>query len=858
MGVPRLFPYIQRNFPTDILYFKTGEFVKKVDYLLIDSNAIIHSVAQKVFKYGKFADTIQDTLSFSEKTNKLYEECINEIIKLTKCVIPRKALFISVDGVAPLSKQSQQRKRRFLSAMTNSTNEFDSNAITCGTEFMESLEEFTKLFIIKELSKDVSDLDNIDIYYSGPRVAGEGEHKIMKFIRDMEKISHQSYCIYSPDADLIMLELALHIKDIYLLREDQFKPEFSYFISMAYVRNDLGQSMKLHRSINDVSDDFIFIGFFVGNDFIPKIRMFLFLEDGLQQMIWTYNQTFQNKYPLTISSKVSLEGLKKFLIFLEKYEKKFIYEQSQVQTEDRFINHMLLRNIHNNVFNFETYRKEYYAKANVKNVRQMCLDYLKSLLWVFDYYHSLEIEWLWYYKYHYAPLITDLALTVRSLDDVDFVNLTIFLRDEPPKPFVQLLSVLPFQSKNLLPVEYRDLFADKPLQFEIDYEGITKEHMAPVLLDFVDYNEIKKKYDSVIPKEKYKRNTTGNLLKFFVTIDENNNTKVETTKKKSEERIKGISSYPKCSVCLRKDIPQRMMTSDMNQIEYKTGGKVSNGKHWGQRKLLMSEIEFLCDYSDKNDVVVYAGAAQGFHVPFLSEMFPSLKFILYDPAKFAIRETNTIKIIQDFFTEDTAKEYINKNVLFISDIRTETDEKSVSEDMKRQKRWVGIMDPKACMFKFRLPWGVGYTEYFSGDIYFQPYARDYSTETRLICEKPYSLMKYNNGDYEEKCFYLNSVVRFHPHLHNVYEYGLDNTWDSACEVYILDNYLSKTVSDYEKLSSKRKNKLIGELSWNITKTLKGQNFTKYLNLKNRQKKHKKPSDIGLGWICDRCSYISKL
>ena len=60
--------------------------------------------------------------------------------------------------------------------------------------------------------------------------------------------------------------------------------------------------------------------------------------------------------------------------------------------------------------------------------------------------------------------------------------------------------------------------------------------------------------------------------------------------------------------------------------------------HWGQRKLLLSEIEFLT-LIGRNDLrgatVVYARAGPGTHIPQLTRMFPQVHFILVDPAPFA-------------------------------------------------------------------------------------------------------------------------------------------------------------------------------------------------------------------------------
>lgn len=73
--------------------------------------------------------------------------------------------------------------------------------------------------------------------------------------------------------------------------------------------------------------------------------------------------------------------------------------------------------------------------------------------------------------------------------------------------------------------------------------------------------------------------------------------------------------------------------------------------HWGQRKLLLSEIEFLTEHANEHTIVIYAGAAPGTHIQYLSrELFPKIKFVLVDPSPFSIRETEKIEIINELFT----------------------------------------------------------------------------------------------------------------------------------------------------------------------------------------------------------------
>ena len=83
---------------------------------------------------------------------------------------------------------------------------FDSNCITPGTEFMSRLNDHLKYFINQKLSSDPS-WQKVEIIFSGHEVPGEGEHKVMDYIRYQK--SQENYdpntrhCLYGLDADLV-------------------------------------------------------------------------------------------------------------------------------------------------------------------------------------------------------------------------------------------------------------------------------------------------------------------------------------------------------------------------------------------------------------------------------------------------------------------------------------------------------------------------------------------------------------------------------------------------------------------------------------------------------------------------------
>lgn len=231
-------------------------------------------------------------------------------------------------------------------------------------------------------------------------------------------------------------------------------------------------------------------------------------------------------------------------------------------------------------------------------------------------------------------------------------------------------------------------------------------------------------------------------------------------------------------------------------LKYKSKKTPNKNVHIGQRKLFFTELRFLLTYGHLSNTIIYAGAAGGHHIPFLSSFFPKHKFILWDPAPFAIVESEQITINRTYFTDEVAatitEKYGPEGTLFISDIRSGTDKMSFSEFEREvasnnimQAEWVSIMKPAMSMLKFRVPYGLEISnnyEYLDGDIMFQPWAPQYSGETRLITKGGKTRIYQ---EYEAKMHYFNNIIRPHAEYDIVLPKveHVKNNYDCSVEIY---------------------------------------------------------------------------
>ncbi|KAI5461343.1 exonuclease [Mariannaea sp. PMI_226] len=284
-------------------------------------NGIIHNCTHK--------DAGED-VSFRLSEEEMFIRIFNYIEHLFGKIKPKQLFFMAIDGVAPRAKMNQQRARRFRTALDAEKarekairegvelpkeEPFDSNCITPGTEFMAKLSQQLRYFVNKKVSED-SDWQGCEIVLSGHEVPGEGEHKIMEYIRNAKAQpgynANVRHCLYGLDADLIMLGLLSHDPHFCLLREEvtfgrssktshtkskELEHQNFYLLHLCIVREYLEmefQELKEEGALSfpfdleRVIDDFILMAFFVGNDFLPNLPGLHINEGALANMFKIY------------------------------------------------------------------------------------------------------------------------------------------------------------------------------------------------------------------------------------------------------------------------------------------------------------------------------------------------------------------------------------------------------------------------------------------------------------------------------------------------------------------------------------------------------------------------------------------
>ena len=263
----------------------------------------------------------------------------------------------------------------------------------------------------------------------------------------------------------------------------------------------------------------------------------------------------------------------------------------------------------------------------------------------------------------------------------------------------------------------------------------------------------------------------------------------------------------------------------------------------GQRKLMLSEIEFLtevlsrrCESSTTthqplpNLLCVYVGACPCTHLSKVLQLFPHVSWVFVDPRFKQDRyrtkwDKRRVAVFDNEFDDVTAQEIsawvqgdeksnsrmlpaLNEldwgpnggfeNLLFVSDIRSDGyNEISIASDMEKQARWFEMLHASAGLLKFRLPYcderwyseynkHHGFVSYLDGDIYLPIWGPPSTSECRLHVQKGCRVKQYDVHKHEMRMAGFQADDRERSYI---YENILYPSFDYAAEACTMHAYV---------------------------------------------------------------------
>ena len=326
----------------------------------------------------------------------------------------------------------------------------------------------------------------IPVQINDDSVSGEGEFKIINFIRSFNDLFiDKKIIIYSPDSDMILLSSILP-HDIYILRFDQ-QENIDYIMSTEIFKKIVSKYItdknNSEKEIQSIINDVIFIFSIFGDDFLPRLEC-IQVNYHYDKILNIYKKIHQDGYILQDDS-INLKQMKNFMNELAKIELSLfsdtfnlkdvkdinsIPKTSYLRKKSSSFNYdpldgKIINEMNEDISNYdkleEKYsvkyylysRDEYYKHYEMKP-EESSLEYIKGLTWIFNYYFKNKLDYNWYYPYEKAPLIYDLNNTLQKLD-----SLTFKTEDYPliMTPIEQSIYTSPIDTTHLLSKNYQSI-----------------------------------------------------------------------------------------------------------------------------------------------------------------------------------------------------------------------------------------------------------------------------------------------------------------------------------------------------------------------------------------------------------------
>lgn len=569
MGIPGYFRQLAKD--PNVLFWNTDV---KNEYFFMDYNAWI---------YGSIPKYLSKNINKLPKMNKVNIEkgLIEQIIKdtiyvVTNLVKPTTLLYLAFDGPPPRAKMEQQRLRRYKGYQgsifqnelkkkygLDSEQYFNTTALSPGTVFMSKLSTALQKAIKENKFRSKNSDKEFTVILSDTTVPGEGEHKIIPYIKyNLE--NKKDICIFSDDADLILLAMTLADKEhrINILKTqglpDEYKETGFLYLKVNDVENKLYEFIGL-KDFNKIRVlyDYVFILSLFGDDFVKHIPSLSLTNPKHQEMLLNiYKQTLKKHKRHLIQLKENKNNKKNVLInnhfFIDLLIELAKREQTSLQFEQTKLKRVCSKpyidrdertgyeyemaafehsyycqkenpfydEYHNEINKINYFQDKYLWKKQYyeyffgfknnnynKGRSKICKSYIDTLRFTIEYYvNSIPPSWTFFYPYRVAPFVSDLVTNLKQ--NKMNINKVNFEPSKPCTPFQQLMLIIPPQLSHYLPKEYAQLMTKKtspiikyyPTEFKLDAAAGLKREKTEPLLGEINDKEIFDAMDKVNSK----------------------------------------------------------------------------------------------------------------------------------------------------------------------------------------------------------------------------------------------------------------------------------------------------------------------------------------------------------------------
>lgn len=266
-------------------------------------------------------------------------------------------------------------------------------------------------------------------------------------------------------------------------------------------------------------DDWVFLNFVVGNDFIPETPKTInllanppihsnFKPHSVPDIVpfhWAAVRATEEN--IIQDGVLNLKSFKQFLVaFCDQH-----YSLEALMKNNTTSNNKNQKSQNQILQEFDKLKLNYYKskwnklewevvinnekRTDWSHLETICLDYIKNLNWIANYYFNgvRNSGWSYFYPHYYCPFLCDVLRFLEGFED-DYSSIKRqlkFIEDEPVLPLEQLMLVMPPRSSRCMPERMSLTMLDEKVGLHKYYP--LGEDFVPKTLDFLDLTELREK-----------------------------------------------------------------------------------------------------------------------------------------------------------------------------------------------------------------------------------------------------------------------------------------------------------------------------------------------------------------------------